>query len=94
MAGNQYFGIDLGTTNSLIGVYTGEEFQLIQNRDRMNATPSAVYVRTEKQKVIGQRAVELIKNDPANGAVEFKRSMGHFQERVSVLRQLGFRRSF
>lgn len=76
MASGNYYGIDLGTTNSLIGLFNGSEFELFQNRDRMNATPSAVYVRTAQQKIMGQRALDLIRDDPENGVVEFKRNMG------------------
>src|SRR5690554_3526254 len=43
------FGIDLGTTNSSIGVWSASGFEVFQNRDRMNATPSAVYSRTRDQ---------------------------------------------
>ncbi len=76
MTADKYYAIDLGTTNSLIGAYEGDRFQLFQNKDRMNATPSAVYVRTAELIIVGQKAVELIKEDPNNGAMEFKRNMG------------------
>lgn len=76
MTSQRYYGIDLGTTNSLIGLYAGADFHLFQNRDRMNATPSAVYLRSAHHVIVGQKALELIKDDPSNGALEFKRMMG------------------
>ncbi|NMB44992.1 MAG: Hsp70 family protein, partial [Firmicutes bacterium] len=76
MATGKWYGIDLGTTNSLIGLWEEEGFQLFQNRDRMNATPSAVYLRNAEQKCVGQKALDLMKDDPDNGKAEFKRNMG------------------
>lgn len=70
------FGIDLGTTNSLIGSWDDNGFQLYQSNERMNATPSAVYFRSAKQVFVGRRALDFLERDPANGRTEFKRNMG------------------
>ncbi len=74
------FGIDLGTTNSSIGVWSASGFEVFQNRDRMNATPSAVYSRTRDQLLVGRKALEFMERDPESGIEEFKRSMGNQED--------------
>src|ERR1035437_7257200 len=76
------FGIDLGTTNSEIAVFTGaqgERTRIIRNRrDRYDAeiTPSAVYINKKGVLRIGRRAKDRIVDEDEDVATEFKRQMG------------------
>jgi len=76
------FGIDLGTTNSEIAVFTGtqgERTRIIRNRrDGYDAeiTPSAVYINKKGVLRVGRRAKDRIVDEDEDVATEFKRPMG------------------
>ena len=80
------FGIDLGTTNSAIAVFTGnhgETTKIIKNTtDGSDAdiTPSAVYIDKKGALRVGRRAKDRIKDGHEDAHLdvhlEFKRSMG------------------
>lgn len=70
------YGIDLGTTNSCVTRFDGEEVTVIQNSDQMNVTPSVVRVLRSGSIMVGRRAYVAIVEDPDNVAAEFKRLMG------------------
>ena len=69
-------GIDLGTTNSLIGYLDGEEVKIIPNRLGDNLTPSIVSVDEEGTVYVGKTAKERKLTYPEQSADVFKRSMG------------------
>lgn len=68
------YGIDLGTTNSCIAYWDGNDVRIFQNNDLMNVTPSVVRVLKNNRTLVGKRA--SIVDDPDNVALEFKRWMG------------------
>src|SRR5947209_4790912 len=70
-------GIDLGTTFSAIATLDdrGQPVTL-PNRDGHMLTPSAVYV-SEDTAVVGQAALAVALEEPANVATLIKRRMGH-----------------
>src|SRR5215469_6874189 len=78
------FGIDLGTTNSAIAVFTGnhgEPTKIIKNTmdgNDADITPSAVYIDKKKVLRVGLRAKNRIPNRSTGEDVhiEFKRQMG------------------
>jgi len=78
------FGIDLGTTNSAIAVFTGnygEPTKVIKNTTDGNdadITPSAVYINKKGALRVGLRAKNQIPNKSTGDDVhiEFKRQMG------------------
>lgn len=70
-----HFGIDLGTTNSLISVFEDGKPRLIPNALGQFLTPSVVALR-EGRVVVGETAREVALSDPANAAANFKRGMG------------------
>jgi molecular chaperone HscC len=70
-----HFGIDLGTTNSLIAVFRDGRAELIPNALGQVLTPSVVAVR-DGQLVVGDAARAIAITDPANAAALFKRAMG------------------
>jgi molecular chaperone HscC len=70
-----HFGIDLGTTNSLIAVFRDGTPELIPNALGQVLTPSVVAIR-DAQLVVGEAARAIAIADPANAAALFKRAMG------------------
>lgn len=70
------FGIDLGTTNSLIAKFEGGAVQVFKNPIGHKETlPSVVAFRGERT-VIGDKAKEYISKDAGNVFGGFKRKMG------------------
>lgn len=60
-------GIDLGTTNSRVGIWLDEEnrFELIANDHGYQSTPSYVAF-TETERLIGDAAKDQASKNPAN----------------------------
>ncbi len=69
-------GIDLGTTNSAIGVWRDGKAELIPNRLGHVLTPSAVSVDEAGKLLVGLAARERQSTHPAQTATIFKRYMG------------------
>ncbi|CAN7251983.1 Hsp70 family protein [Rhizobium sp. LjRoot254] len=69
-------GIDLGTTNSLIGVFEDGKARLVRNAHDSFLTPSAVAVNKAGEIVVGAGAREMALVDPDNAVMSFKRWMG------------------
>lgn len=71
----KYLGIDLGTSNSAVAVFSNGEVKSILNTHGRVNTPSIV--RTKKSKVIvGEKAQRYLHSDPSNSFKEFKRVIG------------------
>lgn len=70
-----HFGIDLGTTHSLIAVFRDGKPDLIPNALGSFMTPSVVALR-DGQLVVGEAARQIALSDPGRAAACFKRSMG------------------
>lgn len=71
-----YVGIDLGTTNSAICSYDGENVHIYQSPERNDVTPSAIYIDKRGNKYFGSRAYNQSVRSPGNAATLFKRFMG------------------
>jgi molecular chaperone DnaK len=70
------FGIDLGTTNSLIAKFEGGNVQVFKNPlGHKETLPSAVAFRGERI-LVGDKAKEYVTKDPGNVFAAFKRKMG------------------
>ena len=69
-------GIDLGTTNSLVAVFTEDGPKIIPNRLGKHLTPSVVSVDEEGSVYVGETAQERMNLYPDSVAMAFKRSMG------------------
>jgi molecular chaperone HscC len=82
-------GIDLGTTNSLIGVFEDGKARLIENANGGFLTPSAVYVDQNGDFVVGAAAREMALTNPDAAVMSFKRWMG--TDRVVSLGKRSFR---
>src|SRR5436190_12758150 len=75
-------GIDLGTTNSCIGLLKGNEVEILRNNDGQECTPSAVWIDRKDRLHVGQRAKEQYEADEENACIEFKLQMGKATERT------------
>jgi len=72
------FGIDLGTTNSVIAVAEQGEVTVIKNSiTQSDVTPSAVMLDKRGTVTVGQNAYQEIESYPDNAVREFKRWMGN-----------------
>jgi molecular chaperone DnaK len=70
------FGIDLGTTNSLIAQFTGTNVEIYKNSVGLKETlPSCVAFRGERT-IVGEKAREWLLKDSLNVFTSFKRKMG------------------
>jgi molecular chaperone DnaK len=71
-----YIGIDLGTTNSAVSAYDGENLRLFKSPDQNDVTPSAIFIDKRGNKYVGKRAYDNSARSPENAATLFKRLMG------------------
>lgn len=71
-----YVGIDLGTTNSAICSYDGEDVRIWKSPEQNDVTPSVIYIDRRGNKYVGKRAYDAAPNSPDNAAMLFKRLMG------------------
>lgn len=71
------FGIDLGTTTSIIARVDGNDAPIIPNfTSNMNFTPSAVAIDRRGTMLVGEKAKRQSLSDPKNAFSEFKLRMG------------------
>lgn len=69
-------GIDLGTTNSLVSVWTDNGIKLIPNEFGEYLTPSVVSFDENGEAIVGKIAKERLITNPESTVCEFKRQMG------------------
>jgi Hsp70 protein len=70
------FGIDLGTTNSLIAKFDKGQVEVFKNPNGFRETlPSVVGFRNDRI-LVGDQARSYLERDPKNVASRFKRKMG------------------
>ena len=70
------FGIDLGTTNSLIAKYDGNKVQVFKNPVGQKETLASVVAYRSERILVGDKAREYLTKDPVNVFGNFKRKMG------------------
>jgi molecular chaperone DnaK len=71
-----YVGIDLGTSNSTVAVFDGNDLNVVRNGQGSVLTPSVVRIDARGNVLVGARARRFLDADPANTRSEFKRLMG------------------
>src|SRR5213596_2140554 len=76
-------GIDLGTTNSCVGVIEGGEPAVIPNAEGGRTTPSAVAFTKDGQRLVGAPARRQQVTNPENTVFSIKRFMGRKWDEVS-----------
>jgi molecular chaperone DnaK len=69
-------GIDLGTTNSCVGVIEGGEPTVIPNAEGGRTTPSVVAFTSDSQRLVGAPAKRQQVTNPQNTIFSIKRFMG------------------
>ena len=72
----RYVGIDLGTTNSVVCSYDGEQIHLYKSPEQHDVTPSVIFIDKRGNKYVGARAYNTAARNPDNAAMLFKRLMG------------------
>jgi molecular chaperone HscC len=82
-------GIDLGTTNSLVGIWRDGAATLIPNSLGHALTPSAVGLGDDRTILVGLAARERLATHPALTATAFKRYMG--TDRLMFVGDKGYR---
>ena len=69
-------GIDLGTTNSAMAVYTNGEAAIIANKEGKNTTPSIVAFTDKGEVLVGEPAKRQAVTNPEKTIYSIKRIMG------------------
>ncbi|GAA8797447.1 molecular chaperone DnaK [Helicobacter pylori] len=69
-------GIDLGTTNSAMAVYEGNEAKIIANKEGKNTTPSIVAFTDKGEILVGESAKRQAVTNPEKTIYSIKRIMG------------------
>src|SRR5215470_17413146 len=82
-------GIDLGTTNSVVGVLEGSDPVVIPNQEGSRTTPSVVAFTKEGEILVGQIAKRQAITNPENTVFSIKRFMGRrfneVQEEIKLI---------
>ena len=82
-------GIDLGTTNSLVGIWRDGAATLVPNSLGHTLTPSAVGLGDDRSILVGLPARERLATHPALTQTAFKRYMG--TDRLMFVGDKGYR---
>jgi len=73
---SKVLGIDLGTTNSAMGVYENGEAKIIANKEGKNTTPSVVAFTDKGEILVGDSAKRQAVTNPEKTIYSIKRIMG------------------
>ena len=79
---SKIIGIDLGTTNSCVAVYEGNEAVVIPNSEGKRTTPSVVAFTKEGRRKVGDPAKRQAITNPKNTIFSIKRFMGEIYAEV------------
>jgi len=82
MSNERIVGIDLGTTNSLVGFMQGETPVVIPGEDGLNLVPSVVALDEHGQIIVGSAARKYLIETPERAVYSVKRLMGRGVEDV------------
>src|SRR5579863_7728651 len=69
-------GIDLGTTNSVVAFFEGDDTTVIPNAEGGRTTPSVVAFGKDGERLVGQVAKRQAVTNPENTVFSIKRFMG------------------
>ncbi len=81
-------GIDLGTTNSCVGVMEGKDVRIIENAEGARTTPSVVAFTEEGETLVGAPARRQSVTNPKNTVYGAKRLIGRLFNDDEVQRDL------
>ncbi len=82
MASDRIVGIDLGTTNSLVGFMQGDVPVIIPGEDGLNLVPSVVALDEDGKIVVGSAARKYLIETPERAVYSIKRLMGRGVEDI------------
>jgi molecular chaperone DnaK len=82
MTAERIVGIDLGTTNSLVGFMQGDQPVVIPGDDGSNLVPSVVALDESNQPIVGNRARKYLIETPDRAVYSIKRLMGRGVEDI------------
>ena len=71
-----WVGIDLGTCNSVIGLWQNNQVTILQTSSGSTFTPSVVGFKEDGSCIVGSSAVNLIEKYPKNTLYDAKRLIG------------------
>nr|QPZ94163.1 heat shock protein 70 [Sargassum hemiphyllum var. chinense] len=74
--GGKIFGVDLGTTNSVVAIMEGGQPTVVNNTEGLRTTPSIVAYTKNKDLLVGQIAKRQAVINPENTFSSIKRFMG------------------
>ncbi|KAJ3666601.1 hypothetical protein Zmor_002037 [Zophobas morio] len=83
-------GIDLGTTNSCVSVYTKGRIRILENERGGKVTPSFIYFQPQGGIVIGEHAKTISVHKPENGIYEIKRLVGRKFDDTYIQKSLDY----
>lgn len=86
--GEKIIGIDLGTTNSCVAVFDGDEIKVIPNTEGARTTPSVVGFANNGERLIGQIAKRQATTNAQNTIYAIKRLMGRKCNDPDVAKQI------
>lgn len=84
MNGEKIIGIDLGTTNSVVGVVEAGEGKVIPNAEGNRLTPSVVGYTTKEETLVGEPARRQAVTNPTRTVYSIKRFMGRRHHEVQA----------
>src|SRR2546427_6144561 len=82
VASNRIVGIDLGTTNSLVGFMQGDSPVIIPGEDGSNLVPSVVALDESDKIIVGNSARKYLIETPGRAVYSVKRLMGRGVEDI------------
>jgi molecular chaperone DnaK len=82
MSTNRIVGIDLGTTNSLVGFMQGDSPVIIPGEDGSNLVPSVVALDENEKIIVGNAARKYLIETPERAVYSVKRLMGRGVEDI------------
>jgi len=84
-------GIDLGTTNSLVGSIMSGENRILEDSQGERILPSVVHCGKNNEVEVGNSALKYLESDPTNTITSVKRFMGIGKKDVKNLEKLPFK---
>jgi molecular chaperone DnaK len=82
MPPERIIGIDLGTTNSLVGFMSGDSPAIIPGEDGLNLVPSVIALDEKNQTIVGNAARKYLIETPEHAVYSIKRLMGRGLEDI------------
>ncbi|MCZ6836410.1 MAG: Hsp70 family protein, partial [Planctomycetota bacterium] len=79
---SKIIGIDLGTTNSCVGIFEGGEPRIIADANGDRTMPSVVAFNAKGERLVGQPARNQQVTNPVNTIYSIKRFMGRRHDEV------------